>query len=206
MSSPPRDPRQISDLNPDPIVEFTDWFEAAKAAGATRPDAMVLATATEAGAPSARMVFLRGYDERGWRFYTNYESRKGQEISANPAVALMFYWDVLSRSVRVEGQIEKTTVAESEQYFSSRPSESRLGAWASAQSRVIDSRQVLDERMTQLRDEYGDGDVPLPPFWGGYRVVPECIEFWLSRPSRLHDRFCYRKQADSTWEIVRLSP
>lgn len=206
MTDALRDPRQISDLNPDPVIEFTDWFEAAKAAGASRPDAMVLATATTSGVPSARMVFLRGFDVRGWVFYTNYESRKGQEISANPAAALMFYWDAIHRSVRVEGRVEKATAAESERYFSNRPLDSRLGAWASAQSRVIDSRQVLDERMEQLRDQYRDGDVPLPPFWGGYRVVPECIEFWLSRPNRLHDRFCYRKQTDGAWDIVRLSP
>jgi pyridoxamine 5'-phosphate oxidase len=206
MTHSPRDPRQISDLNPDPIAEFTDWFEAAKAAGASQPDAMVLATATPAGVPSARTVFLRGFDARGWVFYTNYESRKGQEISANPVAALVFYWDVISRSVRVEGRVEKTTTAESERYFGNRPLDSRLGAWASEQSCVIGSRQVLDERMTQLRDAYRDREVPLPPFWGGYRVVPECIEFWISRPSRLHDRFCYRKQASGAWQIVRLSP
>ena len=206
MTHPPRDPRQISDLNSDHFAEFTDWFEMAKAAGATRPDAMVLATATTAGMPSARTVFLRGFDARGWVFYTNYDSRKGQEISANPAAALVFYWDVISRSVRVEGRVEKTTPEESERYFSNRPLDSRLGAWASQQSRVITSRQVLDDRMDQLRDEYRDREVPLPPFWGGYRVVPECIEFWISRPSRLHDRFCYRKQSNGTWDIVRLSP
>lgn len=206
MTDAPRDPQQISDLNPDPIIEFSEWFEAAKAAGASRPDAMVLATATPAGAPSARMVFLRGFDERGLVFYTNYESRKGQEISANPVAALMFYWDAIRRSVRVEGRVEKATTEESEHYFSGRPVDSQLGAWASAQSRVIDGREVLDARMAQLREQYGDGEVPLPPFWGGYRVVPECIESWLSRPSRLHDRFCYRKQADGAWSIERLSP
>ncbi|ETW98629.1 pyridoxamine 5'-phosphate oxidase [Candidatus Entotheonella palauensis] len=206
MTDAPRDPRQISDLNPDPIAEFTDWFEAAKAAGASRPDAMVLATATEAGVPSARMVFLRGFDARGWVFYTNYESRKGQEMKANPAAALMFYWDAISRSVRVEGQVEKTTTEESERYFGGRPRDSQLGAWASQQSRVIAGREVLDERMAQLSHDFCDRDVTLPPFWGGYRVVPERIEFWISRPSRLHDRFCYRKQADGTWKIVRLSP
>lgn len=206
MTHAPRDPQQISDLNPDPMVEFTDWFEAAKAAGATRPDAMVLATASAAGVPSARMVFLRGFDARGWVFYTNYESRKGQEIKANPAAALVFYWDAIGRSVRVEGRVEKATTEESERYFGSRPVDSRLGAWASPQSRVIASREVLDERMAELRDEFRDREVPLPPFWGGYRVVPACIEFWISRPGRLHDRFCYRKQANSTWHIVRLSP
>jgi len=206
MTQELRDPRQISDLNPDPFAEFTVWFEAAKAAGATRPDAMVLATATTAGVPSARMVFLRGFDARGWVFYTNYESRKGQEIKANPSAALMFYWDVISRSVRVEGRVEKTTSEESERYFGSRPWDSRLGAWASQQSRVILGREVLDERMAQLNHDFQGREVPLPPFWGGYRVVPERIEFWISRPSRLHDRFCYRKQADGTWKIVRLSP
>ena len=206
MTQELRDPRQISDLNPDPFAEFTVWFEAAKAAGATRPDAMVLATATTAGVPSARMVFLRGFNARGWVFYTNYESRKGQEIKANPSAALMFYWDVISRSVRVEGRVEKTTSEESERYFGSRPWDSRLGAWASQQSRVILGREVLDERMAQLNHDFQGREVPLPPFWGGYRVVPERIEFWISRPSRLHDRFCYRKQADGTWKIVRLSP
>jgi pyridoxamine 5'-phosphate oxidase len=206
MTEAPRDPRQISDLNPDPLVEFTAWFEAAKAAGATRPDAMVLATATTAGQPSARMVFLRGFDARGWVFYTNYDSRKGQEIKTNPSAALMFYWDAISRSVRIEGRMEKTSTAESERYFGSRPRESRLGAWASQQSRVIAGREVLDERMAQLNKDFRNRDVPLPPFWGGYRVVPECIEFWISRPSRLHDRFCYRKQVDGTWKIFQLSP
>ena len=206
MTEALRDPRRISDLNPDPIAEFTAWFEAAKAAGASRPDAMVLATATPAGAPSARMVFLRGFDARGWVFYTNYDSRKGQDIEDNPAAALMFYWDAISRSVRIEGRIEKATIEESERYFGGRPRDSQLGAWASQQSRVIAGREVLDERMAQFGAEFEGRDVPLPPFWGGYRVVPASIEFWISRPSRLHDRFCYRKDADGAWEIVQLSP
>jgi pyridoxamine 5'-phosphate oxidase len=167
---------------------------------------MVLAAATTTGTPSARMVFLRGFDARGWVFYTHYESRKGQEIKANPVAALMFYWDVISRSVRIEGRVEKTTTEESKRYFGSRPRNSRLGAWASQQSQVIAGREVLDARMAQLNDAFRDRDVPLPPFWGGYRVVPERIEFWISRPSRLHDRFCYRKQGDGTWKRVRLSP
>jgi pyridoxamine 5'-phosphate oxidase len=167
---------------------------------------MVLATATTAGMPSARMVFMRGFDARGWVFYTNYESRKGQELKANPSAALMFYWEVIGRSVRVEGRVEKTTTAESERYFAGRPRDSRLGAWASPQSRVISGREVLDERMAQLDHDFHDQDVPLPPFWGGYRVIPEHIEFWISRPSRLHDRFCYRKRDDGSWQIVRLSP
>ncbi len=201
-----RDPRSVSDLHPNPFTEFSVWYEAAKTSGASRPDAMTLATATKDGMPSARLVFLRGFDERGWVFYTNYESRKGQDIAANPVAALVFYWDTLGRQVRVEGRIEKATVAESERYFGNRPFESRLGAWASPQSRVIAGRQVLDDRMEQLRAEYPDTDVPLPPFWGGYRVIPQRIEFWLSRPNRLHDRFCYIKSADDGWDIVRLAP
>ncbi len=203
MTDALRDPGRLA-IPTDPVIEFTDWSKP-PAAGASRPDAMCGHGHDIGRAVGPHGVFA-GFDVRGWVFYTNYESRKGQEISANPAAALMFYWDAIHRSVRVEGRVEKATAAESERYFSNRPLDSRLGAWASAQSRVIDSRQVLDERMEQLRDQYRDGDVPLPPFWGGYRVVPECIEFWLSRPNRLHDRFCYRKQTDGAWDIVRLSP
>jgi pyridoxamine 5'-phosphate oxidase len=166
---------------------------------------MTLATATPDGRPSARMVLLRGFDERGFCFYTNYESRKGGELAANPNAALVFWWGELERQVRIEGRVERTSRSESEAYFRSRPPGSQLSAAASPQSQVIDGRAVLEERVARLATGQKDGEVPLPGFWGGYRLVPEVVEFWQGRPNRLHDRLRYRRAGDR-WRIERLAP
>jgi pyridoxamine 5'-phosphate oxidase len=166
---------------------------------------MTLATADAAGRPSARMVLLKGFDERGFVFYTNYGSRKAGELDANPAAALVFWWPPLQRQVRVEGNVERVSREESEAYFRTRPLGSQLGAWASAQSQVIAGRAELERRLEELTARYGDGDVPLPPFWGGYRIRPEVVEFWQNRPNRLHDRLRYRR-TPTGWTIDRLSP
>jgi pyridoxamine 5'-phosphate oxidase len=192
-------------VDADPIVQFGRWFANAEAADLIEPTAMTLATVGAGGRPSARMVLLKGFDERGFVFYTNYESRKAGELDGNPAAALVFWWGALQRQVRVEGAVERVHREESEAYFRSRPLGSRLGAWASAQSQVIAGRAELEERLEELTARYGDGDVPLPPFWGGYRVRPEVVEFWQGRPNRLHDRLRYRRTPGG-WEIDRLSP
>lgn len=166
---------------------------------------MTLATATRDGHPSARMVLLKGFDARGFVFYTNYESRKGGELEQNPQAALVFFWVELERQVRVEGRVERAAPAESDAYFASRPLGSQIGAWASAQSRVIAGREPLERRTAELEDEYAGREVPRPSQWGGYRVVPHVIEFWQGRPSRLHDRLRYR-QKDGGWIVERLSP
>lgn len=188
-----------------PFDQFRSWLQDAIDAELVEPTAMVLATSTLSGKPSARVVLLKGFDERGFAFYTNYESRKGEELKENPHAALLLYWGVLERQVRIEGIIEKTTHTESEEYFTTRPLESRIGAWASKQSSVIESRSVLQEKFDELRAQFANQTIPLPPWWGGFRLTPLTLEFWQGRDNRLHDRIRYRKQDDS-WVIERLSP
>ncbi|HEY4727784.1 MAG TPA: pyridoxamine 5'-phosphate oxidase [Actinomycetes bacterium] len=194
-----------ADVDADPVVQFGRWFEQAERAGLLEPTAMTLATATPDGRPSARMVLLRGFDERGFCFYTNHESRKGVELAANPRAALVFWWGELERQVRIEGPVAPTSRAESEAYFHSRPPGSQLSAAASPQSRVIQDRAVLEHRVAELAADSADGQVPLPDFWGGYRLTHEVVEFWQGRPNRLHDRLRYRRAGDG-WKIERLAP
>jgi pyridoxamine 5'-phosphate oxidase len=190
---------------PDPIAQFNAWFEEAVRAGLPMVNAMTLATASADSRPAARMVLLKGVDQRGFVFFTDYESRKAQELAANPRAALLVYWIELVRAARIEGAVEKTSAAESDAYFASRPVASRLAAIASPQSAVIADRRMLDERYAQAEQRFGAAP-PRPPNWGGYRVVPDSIEFWQGRPSRLHDRLLYKKNAAGGWEIVRLAP
>jgi len=194
-----------ADVSPDPIKQFQIWFDQAIAAQLPEPNAMTLATASKDGIPSARIVLLKGVDHRGFVFYTNYESRKGKELTENPQAAIVFLWTVLERQIRIEGRVEKVFDQETETYFQSRPLESRLGAWASDQSCVIPDRDVLEKRFQELQTQYQDQEIPRPPHWGGYRVVPTVIEFWQGRPNRLHDRLRYRLN-EGDWLIERLAP
>lgn len=195
-----------TDAAPDPIEQFRRWFEEALAAGLHEPNAMTLATATSDGRPAARVVLLKGFEERGFVFYTNYEGRKGRELEENPYCALVFYWGELERQVRIEGRASRISGEESDAYYRSRPLGSRLGAWVSEQSRPVGDRATLEERLRELEDEYEGREVPRPPFWGGYRVVPEEIEFWQGRENRLHDRLLYSRQSDEGWSMARLQP
>lgn len=196
-----------ADLDLNPIEQFQVWFQQALDADLIEPNAMTLATATPEGKPTARIVLLKGVNDRGFVFYTNYESQKGQQLITNPYAALVFLWDKLERQVRIEGKVEQLPTAESAEYFHSRPQASQLGAWASDQSQVIPNREVLEQKLADLKEQYsGDAIVPLPEHWGGFRVIPSRIEFWQGRPSRLHDRLVYDLQKDSSWQINRLSP
>jgi pyridoxamine 5'-phosphate oxidase len=194
-----------SSVSPDPIAQFGHWFDEALEAEVIEPNAMSLATASADGAPSARMVLLKGYDERGFVFFTDYRSQKGVELTANPRAALVFYWPDLERQVRITGTTSPIAREESEVYYRSRPRSSRLGAWVSQQSQVIASRKVLDDRVPELEETFPGEDIPLPAYWGGFRVAPERIEFWQGRENRLHDRIRYVWE-EGSWRIERLSP
>jgi pyridoxamine 5'-phosphate oxidase len=193
------------DIANDPIAQFRAWFDEAVRAELSMVNAMTLATVSASGQPSARMVLLKGLDERGFAFYTDYESRKAQELAANPRAALLFYWVELEREVRIEGRVERTSIAESDEYFSSRPLGSRHAAIASPQSTVLANRRALEDRYAEVVKRYPDTP-PRPANWGGYRVRAEAVEFWQGRPNRLHDRLLYTKTADGRWEIARLAP
>ena len=193
------------DVDADPIRQFERWFADAAAAQVPEPNAMTLSTATRDGVPSARIVLLKGVDANGFAFYTDYRSRKGAELAENPLAALTFLWKEIERQVRITGSVSRVSTQESEAYFRTRPPGSRLGAWASHQSAVLASREELEARVQDVIGRFPDGDVPLPPHWGGFRVAPDEIEFWQGRPDRLHDRLLYRR-GERGWEISRLSP
>lgn len=200
--------QELDEKNVDanPIDLFRRWFDDAVVSGSRLPDAMTLATATKDGKPSARMVLLKQIDERGFVFYTNYASQKARELDANPRAALVLYWVQLDRQVRVEGEVERISSSESDEYFETRPRESQIGALASPQSEVIESREVLEKRYAELDDFYRHRSVQRPTHWGGYRLKPERIEFWQNRSGRLHDRILYERQPDGNWTINRLAP
>lgn len=191
--------------NRDPIELFQEWFSAARESGIMLPESMALATSSTDGVPSVRMVLLKGVDARGFVFYTNYESVKARELDANPRAALCFHWAVLERQVRVAGRVSRISREESEAYFRTRPRGSRIGAWASRQSETLPDRRTLEERVAKYRKRFGGDDVPLPPFWGGYRLVPERIEFWQGKADRLHDRLVFERDGD-VWKTRRLYP
>ncbi|MFZ0064492.1 MAG: pyridoxamine 5'-phosphate oxidase [Pyrinomonadaceae bacterium] len=189
-----------------PVRQFQLWFDEAVSRGLPMAEAMTLCTASGNGKPTARMVLLKGVDEAGFVFYTNYRSCKARELDANPFAALVFYWEPLERQVRVEGKVARVSADESDKYFETRPRESQLGAIASPQSDVIESRELLEQRFRELEEEYRDRTIARPDHWGGYRLVPDRIEFWKGRPGRLHDRLLYELQADGSWRRSRLAP
>lgn len=194
-----------ADLLPDPIAQFRKWFDEAMRAEVLEPNAMTLATANAQGEPSSRTVLIKAVDERGFVFFTNYESRKGRDLTANPKASATFYWRELERQVNVFGTVTKVPRAESETYFQSRPLGSQYAAWASTQGAVVSDRTSLESKLAEIKEKYSTRKVPLPAYWGGYVIAPYAVEFWQGRPNRLHDRFRYLKQADR-WQIDRLSP
>ena len=200
----PARPLHAHDLDPDPFVQFERWFDDAEVHGQLQPDAMVVATSTPDGRPSARMVLLRGVD-RGFCFYTNFDSRKGEELAANPHAAIALHWPEVLRQVRAAGPVERVADAESDAYWYARPRSSRMSAWASAQSEPVASREELEANVREIEARFADAEVPRPDGWGGFRVVPDEIEFWQHRDDRLHDRFVYRPSR-SGWQVVRLQP
>ncbi len=194
-----------ADLDPNPIVQFENWFSEARNLQVDEPNAFVLSTIGLDGCPASRTVLMKFFDENGFVFYTNYGSAKAKEIEANPKAAILFPWLTLERQVRIEGEVEKVSTAESLKYFASRPRESQIGAWVSDQSSVIDSRALLMNKLEALRQKFKGGEVPLPSFWGGYRVIPQRIEFWQGGKGRVHDRFLYSRDGEG-WKIDRLAP
>ena len=199
-------PLREQDVDRDPVAQFARWFEHAASSGVRAPEAAAVATATTDGVPSVRMVLVKQADESGFVFYSNYESRKGRELAANPRAALLFHWDRLGRQVRIEGHVERTSRGESAAYVRSRNRGSQLSALASPQSRPIDSRDVLEQRVAELAALYAGGELPLPEAWGGFRLIPEVFEFWQQRDDRLHDRLRYTRQSDGRWQLDRLAP
>ena len=193
------------DLNPNPVLQFAHWFAQATGVEYHEPNAMSLATVDQNGMPFQRIVLLKSFDDQGFTFFTNYTSRKAVQLAEHPKASLLFPWVTLERQVIIQGTVEKVSEAESAEYFSARPRESQIGAWVSEQSEVIPSRKFLMDKLVETRERFGDGEVPLPEFWGGYRLVPETVEFWQGGPARLHDRFFYQRSG-SGWSIDRLSP
>lgn len=194
------------DLDPNPFKQFEKWFDWALTADLIHPNAFTLATSGADQRPSVRMLLLKGFDEKGFVFYTNSESKKGHDLSDNPNAAICFWWDKLERQIRIEGTVERIDERRADAYFASRPRGSQIGAWASEQSRVIDDRYVLENRYREIEKKYEGGDVPRPPCWLGYVLMPSSIEFWQGRPDRLHDRLRYRLLPEGTWLIERLAP
>jgi pyridoxamine 5'-phosphate oxidase len=198
-------PLREQDADSDPLRQFGDWFEQAARAGVRMPEAAAVATASADGAPSARMVLVKGFDERGFTFFSNYESRKGTELAENPRAALLFYWDPMGKQVRIEGPVERTSAQESAEYVRTRPRGSQLSALASPQSRPVAGRDVLERRVAELESRHPGDELPVPRWWGGYRLVPQSFEFWQHRDDRLHDRLRYTRR-DGEWTIERLAP
>ncbi len=192
-------------IDSNPFMQFTYWFDELLKTDFISPNAMILATSSKKGIPSVRTVLLKNFDENGFVFYTNYESRKARELFENPNAEILFLWLELERQIRISGSVEKISPKESEDYFHSRPTDSQIGAWASKQSSVIPDREFLEKKYKEFSEKFKNETIPLPPFWGGFRLIPNEFEFWQGRESRLHDRICYRKKNDE-WEIVRLSP
>ena len=192
-------------VDKDPFIQFTKWYESILDSNLNEPTAMMLSTADANGNPSARIVLLKEIDDSGFVFYTNYGSRKGKDLEGNPKAALTFFWDELRRQIRIEGSIEKISRETSKEYFSSRPRESQIGAWVSAQSSVIPNREILENKFDELEEKFGNEEIPLPDFWGGYRLIPNYFEFWQGRENRLHDRICYKKE-NNEWHIFRIAP
>ena len=194
------------DLSDDPVEVFGKWFEQATELGVHEPNAMTLSTISSSGHPCQRTVLLKAFDGKGFTFFTNYHSRKARQIATNPSVCVLFPWITLERQVIIQGKAVKISVAESLKYFATRPRESQIGAWVSNQSEVISSRKILLQKLDEIKTKFKGGEIPLPSFWGGYRIEPETVEFWQGGPARIHDRFQYTRQPDQSWTIDRLAP